>query len=131
MNTGSNVSTFTSELENADKLSQDIEALFTNELEVDEIEFSDEDIKNLDDLRIMPGACTLCRKVMNKLFQQIPKGSSKDSVKKALDQICSLFHNNKLKTRCRNFVAAKGDQIAESVLTGVPSALVCKVIRIC
>lgn len=132
LNTGANVSSFTSDLENSEKLSQELESLFTNELEVDEIAFSDEDIESIaEDLAVIPGPCPLCLKLMNKLVQKIPKGSSKASVKKALEKVCSIVPTDKLKTKCGDLVTRRGDQIAELVVNGVPAVLICKLITFC
>lgn len=129
-NTGTSVSTFTSDVDNS-KIQQ-IDASI--ELELDDILFSDDEIKNIefyDELALKFAPCPFCMKIMKKVVQKVPKGSSIEIIQKGLKKSCSVVPNNKLRTKCRTIMQNSGDKIAEAIVNGVPAVGVCKLILLC
>lgn len=74
--------------------------------------------------------CLLCEELVKMAEKRINKHTTKDDIKKALDNYCSKFRKN-LQPKCHKYVDKYGDKIADLLLKQMEPKLICAELGLC
>jgi len=75
--------------------------------------------------------CTLCQYVVNYLDAIIKSNSSEVTIEKALDNVCKIVPEQKLKTQCELLVHLYGPTIVELLAEFADPKTVCDALNLC